>query len=183
MDPKAMWTEFAETWKAVMIRTEAFFEAWDPREPWDRVLRFLGVCGVIAGAVTTVFTFGGGILTILLYPLGLILGTLLAGAVLHLCFRIFGGSGGMEATLKMVGYTQAVSVFSLGIPALGMLAGLYQLWLMTAGGKAVHNLNTRTALMAVILPVAVVFVLMVVLTFVFGVAFFGGVLSHEGRTY
>jgi len=45
----------------------------------------------------------------------------------------------------MVGYTQAVSVLSYGIPGLGLLIAIYQILLLTAVGKFLHELDTRTS--------------------------------------
>jgi len=81
------------------------------------------------------------------------------GVVLFVCFKIFGGKGDIEATIKMVGYTQAVRVFYVGIPFIGFifsfLAGIYQIWLLIAGGKVVHQVDSTKAAMAVLLPVAI----------------------------
>jgi hypothetical protein len=85
--------------------------------------------------------------------------TLVGGVVLFVVFRFFGGRGEVEGTLKMVGYTQAVRVFWAG-PAfistfLGLLATLYQLRLLIAGGRVVHGLDGSRAAAAVMLAAAV----------------------------
>ena len=50
-------------------------------------------------------------------------------------------------------------VFYVGFPIVGHLIGfvaiVYQVWLLIAGGKAVHEMDSTGAGMAVLLPVAV----------------------------
>ena len=99
--------------------------------------------------------------------------TFAGGVVLFLCFKLLGGGGGVEPTIKMVGYTQAVRVFSLGIPfigfPIGFLASLYQIWLLIVGGRAVHGLDTTRTAIAVLLPAIVFGALSLVGTIFFGI--------------
>jgi hypothetical protein len=159
MDIGQIWEEFFTTWKAVITKPEEFFAQWDPAEEWRKVIIFNVICGLIGGVITAVLTFFFGLGAIIRYPLFVLVGTFVGGVVLFVCFKIFGGKGDIEATIKMVGYTQAVRVFYVGIPFVGFifsfLAGIYQIWLLIAGGKVVHQVDSTKAAMAVLLPVAI----------------------------
>jgi hypothetical protein len=117
MDTKKTWEEFAATWKAVMGRPEEFFATWDPAEGWQKVIVFNVICGLIGGILTAVLTFFFGIGAIIRYPLSILAMTFVGGVILFLCFKLFGGVGGVEPTIKMMGYTQAVRVFPSASPS------------------------------------------------------------------
>jgi hypothetical protein len=179
MDFKQIWEEFFATWKEVVTRPEEFFAKWDPKEEWGKVLKFGGICGLIAGLITTVLTLFSGIATLILYPVFIFVGTVIGGVILFVCFKLVGGKGEIEPTIKMMGYTQAVSVVSLGIPVIGIFASLYQLWLLVVGGKKVHQLDTSHAAVAVVIPVVAIGGLLILLVFL-GVGIVGMMMSGRG---
>lgn len=183
MDYKQIWEDFSRTWMAVITRPEEFFSTWNPAESWQKVLIFNLICGLIGGLLTAVFTLFFGIGAILRYPLFVIAGTVIGGVILFVCFKLLGGNGEIEPTLKMVGYTQAVRAIYIGLPGLGFilsfLAGLYQIWLLVVGGKAVHGLDTTQAAIAVLLPVAVFGFLSFLAALLFGIGMMG-FLMHAG---
>jgi hypothetical protein len=156
MDFKQIWEEFFATWKEIVTRPEEFFAKWDPNEEWGKVLKFCGICGLLAGVITTVLTLFSGMATLILYPLFILVGTVIGGVILFICFKLVGGKGEIEPTIKMMGYTHAVSVVSLGVPFVGVFAALYQLWLLVVGGRKVHQLDTSHAAVAVVIPVIVI---------------------------
>ena len=164
MDFKQIWEEFFSTWKQVVTKPEEFFEKWDPNAEWEKVLKFCGICGLLAGLITTVLTLFSGVATLILYPLFILIGTVIGGVILFVCFKLVGGKGEIEPTIKMMGYTQAVSVVSLGVPFVGFFAALYQLWLLVVGGKKVPQLATPHAAIAVVIPVVAIGGLLVLLT-------------------
>ncbi len=164
MDFKQIWEEFFTTWKEIVTRPEEFFAKWDPKEEWGKVLKFAGICGLLAGVITTVLSLFSGIATLILYPVFILIGTVIGGVILFVCFKLVGGKGDVEATIKMLGYTQAVSVVSWGVPVIGIFASIYQLWLLVVGGKKVHQLDTAHAAVAVVIPVVAIGGLLILLT-------------------
>jgi hypothetical protein len=156
MDFKQIWEEFFATWKEIVTRPEKFFAKWDPNEEWGKVLKFCVICGLVAGVITTVLTLFSGIASLILYPIFILIGTVIGGVILFVCFKLVGGKGEIEPTIKMMGYTQAVSVVSMGIPIVGIFAALYQLWLLVVGGRKVHQLDTSHAAVAVVIPVVAI---------------------------
>ena len=184
MDWNKTWEEFVHTWKGVVLSPEEFFARWDPGEKWEKVIVFNLICGLIGGLLTAIFTFLFGAGAVVRYPLLVLMGTFVGGSVLFVCFKLLGGEGSIEATIKMVGYTQAVRVFYVGIPLVGFLmstlASVYQIWLLVAGGKAVHRLDPGKAAFAVLLPVAVMGLLSFIGAVLFGVALVGSWMHLSG---
>ena len=174
---------FADTCIRVFIHPRTFFDQSDKYELWDQVIIFNIICGVLAGIIKMILTFGKVYSGIVIYPAVLLIITFGGGAVLFICFKLFGGEGEFEPTVKMVGYTQAVSILSYGLPAVGPLFALYQLALLALLGEVQHKLNTRSAFIAVSVPIALYLVLTALLATILGVSFFGGVISHTGQTF
>lgn len=172
---------FMKTWEQVIIHPRTFFRERNRDEPWQEVITFNVVCGLLAGLINTVLTFGSGISTVIVYPILIITNTAIIGSVLFLFFKLSGGEGAFEPTIKMVGYTQAVSVFSYGIPGLGLLLAMYQILLLTAVGKFLHELDTRTSFLAVAIPIFLYLILIAFVATILGVSFWGDILSHEGE--
>ncbi|MDM8526225.1 Yip1 family protein [Desulfococcaceae bacterium HSG8] len=179
-DFKEIWqTSFCQ-WKQIMINPAIFFNDWEQDEPWDKVITFNVICGAIAGILKTILTFGSEFLMIVGYPIIFIIITFVGGAIFFVFFKLSGGEGKFEPTIKMTGYTHAISIFSFGIPTLGPLIGLYQIWLLTLAGEAGHELDTRRAFIAVVIPLFLYLILMALIGTIIGVRFWGGVMSHEG---
>ena len=57
-------------------------------------------------------------------------------------YRILGGTGDYEGTLRFVSYASAPVIFTW-IPILGLIIGIYQLYLYTVGGMAVHKVSLK----------------------------------------
>lgn len=184
MDVRKIWEDFAATWKGIITRPEEFFAAWNPAEDWQKVIVFNVICGLIGGLLTAVFSFFIGAGEIVRYPLVVLAGTFVGGVVLFVCLKLFGGEGEVGPTIKMMGYTQAVRVFHLGIPIIGFpigfLATLYQIWLLVVGGRAVHKLDTTKAALAVLLPVIVMGFISLLGSILFGVATIGYMMHGGG---
>ncbi len=184
MDWKKTWDEFSQTWQGVVFSPEEFFSRWDPREKWEKVVVFNLICGLIGGLLTAAFTFLFRSGAVIRYPLLVLTGTFVGGIFLFVCFKLLGGKGTMEETIKMVGYTQAVRAFYVGIPFVGLLmstlASVYQIWLLVEGGKAVHRLDTGKAAFAVLLPVAVMGLLSFLGAVLIGVSLVGSWMHLSG---
>jgi hypothetical protein len=87
--------------------------------------------------------------SVILYPLGIIIGA----AILHLCCLLFGAAkSGYYATFRVVGYAAATTVISGTVPCLGFLAFLYGLILMVLGIASVQETTLGKAAGAVLLP-------------------------------
>jgi len=181
MDIKEKWQIFADRWEGIIIRPMTFFDEWDEDEGWEPVIFFNVICGMLAGIGKTVLTLGDRAFPIVFYPIIFVIAVPIMGAVLFLFFRISGGEGRFGATAKMAGYTQAAAVVSFGIPTLGPMLGLYQIMLLTLVGKTVHKLDAKRSFIAVMLPLLLFLFLMMLISTIVGIRFWGGILSHESQ--
>lgn len=172
---------FIDDWTQVMLHPRTFFRERDRNEPWEQMIVFNIFCGIFAGIIKTVFTFGSAFLSVFVYPFLLLFITAIIGSVVFIAFKMCGGEEKFEPTMKMTGYTHAVSLLSFGIPGLGVFIGLYQIVLLTAVGKFLHELDTRTSFFAVVIPLLIYLALMFIISTIIGISFFGGVLSHKGE--
>jgi len=182
MDIGKIWEEFFTTWKAVITKPEEFFAQWDPAEEWRKVIVFNVICGLIGGVITAILTLFGKSGSLIKYPLFVLATTVVFGVGLFICFKVFEGKGEIEATIKMVGYTQAVRVFWVGVPVgviISVLACIYQAWLLIVGGKVVHGLDTTRASMAVLLPLGIFGIFSMLLSVLGGVGWIA-FMMHAG---
>ena len=91
---------------------------------------------------------------------GLFIGKI-GGLILFIFFKIFGGSGDYEDTVRILSYSSAAQVFVL-IPVIGWIISLYGIRLNIIGGKHVHNLTTVKSAIAVLLPVVILVVIVAI---------------------
>lgn len=160
MDIRKTAEDYFGTWVEIITKPEEFFTRWDLEEGYEKVALFVVLSGLAAGLVNTVLTLFSGASAIIIFPLLLLFRTVVWGVMLFICFRFLGGKGEVESTLKMVGYTQAVGIFIMGIPKIGWLAVCYQAWLLVVGGKRVQGLDTTKSFAAVFIFFVCLLILM-----------------------
>jgi len=183
--------EFIETWKKVITTPSDFFREMPTSGGYEAPLKFAVVNYIIAGIGTALvsilaFTFiasllpmtsfwpgsafGSALSNIIVTPIMGIIGLFIIGAILYVCFKIVGGSGSYEGTVRIVAYASAVEAVSW-IPILGWIAGLYAIYLAIVGGTFVHNITTMRSVIAILIPLIVVAIIMILLIVVLGAAF------------
>jgi hypothetical protein len=160
---------YVDTLKKVLTNPEGFYSEMPKEGGYQEPLTFAainfaifgllsGIIAVIlksAGAVTIVSTLVGAVI-------GGIVGLFIGGIILFIFFKIFGGSGGYEGTVRILSYSSAVDVFAW-IPVIGWILSLYGIWLNIVGGKHVHNLTTVKSAIAVLLPIIILAVIIMLL--------------------
>ncbi|MFQ5956410.1 MAG: YIP1 family protein [Candidatus Brocadiales bacterium] len=83
-----------------------------------------------------------------LWVLGLLLGSL----IIHGSFKLLKGTGGYEATFRILAYSSIANLLAI-IPSVGQyLSTIYTLVLIMLGGKLVHGLSSIRAIAAPMLP-------------------------------
>ena len=122
------------------------------------------------------FRFDGGGLgfleflgTILWAPVGSTIGLLLVAGVAHLLVMIFVGEGnaGFEATFRVACYAAVTNLVNW-IPFVGGVLALYGLYLAVVGIREMHATTTGKAALVVLLPIAVIFLVALVVLLVAG---------------
>ncbi len=105
----------------------------------------------------------------------------LGSAIIHLCLMIVGGNNnGYKTTFRAISYSYSGYLFGI-IPFIGLFIGnTYTFILTIIGVREGHGISTGKAILAVLLPAIVIFglifiAILLVMTFVGSMGFFGGV--------
>ncbi|AKJ38487.1 YIP1 family protein [Methanosarcina barkeri] len=85
----------------------------------------------------------------------------LSNAILYIIYKILGGTGSYEGTVRFISYATAVLVLSW-IPIVGWIAGIYGIYLYIVGGMHVHDVSMARSVIAVLLPTLLIILLMVI---------------------
>ena len=111
--------------------------------------------------------------SVVLAPIGGLIGVLIVAGVAHLLVRLIVGAAnaGFGATFRVAAYTSVTSLVSW-IPFIGGLLALYGIYLAVVGIREMHGTTTGKALVVVLLPVIVIVVLALVGLLVAGAIFF-----------
>jgi hypothetical protein len=100
--------------------------------------------------------------------IGAIILFIVAG-IIHLLTLLIVGSGnsGFEGTIRVVSYSFVYHLVSW-IPLIGIIAGIYGIFLMIIGVREVHATTTGKAAAVVLIPVAVLVLISVLLAVAIG---------------
>ena len=159
---------YVDTLKKVLTDPEGFYSEMPTEGGYQEPLTFaainFAIVGLLSGIVAIISGAGAGsiVSTLVSAVIGGIVGLFIFGIILYIFFRIFGGSGGYEGTVRILSYSSAAQVFAW-IPVIGWIIGLYGIWLNIVGGKHVHNLTTVKSAIAVLLPLVILGVIIVML--------------------
>lgn len=126
---------------------------------------FFTVFGAISAAIGVPVFGGFGFASFfLLWAAGLLL--IFAGAaIFHIFVIIFGGRNGYTSTFKAIAYGAVpYNIFSW-IPLLGLIFGLWSLYLFIKGISVLHDINMGKAAAAVLLPVIIIFAVSFIFSF------------------
>ena len=191
---------FIDTWKKVITSPSAFYESMPKEGGYGEPLKFALINFIVLGigsaiitilynligfslpsnvslmgtstTIATEITIISVISDIIITPIIGIIGLFVSGVILFILFKIVGGSGSYEGTVRILSYSSAVSLLAW-IPLLGILAVLYGIFLDIIGGKSVHNISTLRSAIAVLLPFVLVILLTIVLAAVIAAFVFG----------
>jgi len=160
---------YVETLKKVLTNPEGFFSEMPKEGGYGEPLKFatinFAIFGLLSGIVAVVMKGSSPtsiVSTLIGAVIGGIIGLFIFGIILFILFKIVGGSGSYEGTVRILSYTSATQILTW-IPLIGILAALYSIWLNIVGGKHVHNISTVRSAIAVLIPVVIIVILVVVL--------------------
>lgn len=114
------------------------------------------------------------LMIVIVTPIAGIISLLIEAVIFYILFKIVGGAGNYEGTLRLLSYATAVLLLSW-IPFIGWFMGLYGIYLYIVGGTYVHNISMIRSAIAVLLPTILVLILMILVMagiFVFSRGFF-----------
>ncbi len=117
---------------------------------------------------------------IILIPFTIALSILIGSGITHLCLMIVGGNRrGFEPTFRAISYSYSAALFYI-VPLVGTFAGgIYLFILAILGVREGHEISTGKAVLAVLLPLIVVFGLGILLA-IFIPLFIGSLGSYRG---
>jgi hypothetical protein len=105
----------------------------------------------------------------------------IGSAIIHLCLMIVGGNNsGYKTTFRAISYSNSAYLFGI-IPFIGLIiGGIYTFILTIIGVREGHEISTGKSILAVILPVIVLFglifaVFLLVMMFFGSTGFFSGI--------
>ncbi|KKH45217.1 hypothetical protein EO95_18620 [Methanosarcina sp. 1.H.T.1A.1] len=155
---------YIDTWKEVVFSPDRFFREMPKKGGYADPVVFTAMNTLVAGLLTSTVgrifdphldviweagnvSFLSGLL---LLVIGVILLNFIYGAILHILFRLVGGTGSYQGTYRLVAYAEAPGIFD-SVPVFHSI--IYTPYLQTIGGKHVHNISTKRAAVAVLLPI------------------------------
>ena len=160
---------YVDTLKKVLTDPEGFYSEMPKEGGYQEPLTFaainFAILGLLSGIVAVILSGAGAgsiVSTLVGAVIGGIVGLFIGGIILFVFFKIFGGSGGYEGTVRILSYSSAAQVFAW-IPVVGWIISLYGIWLNIVGGKHVHNLTTVKSAVAVLLPIIILAVIIAML--------------------
>jgi hypothetical protein len=185
---------FADVVRQVVLQPVGFFAGLPRRGSLLNPLLFALICTEIAaivGGILRLAGVGGAFVTgygfqvppnqgfgefigsVVLAPIGGVIGVFVVAVIAHLLVRLVVGAmnAGFGATFRVVAYTSVTSLVSW-IPFVGGLLALYGIYLAVVGIREMHNTTTGKALVVVLLPVIVIVVLALLGLLVAGAIFF-----------
>lgn len=176
--------DYIETWKEVIQRPSDFYRKMPTTGGYADPLTFAAISYIIYGLLVALFDRGmmenvyggmgaGGfgfstmVTIVIMIPIMGIIFLLIGAAILYLIYKLLGGTGTYEGTVRFISYATAVQVLSW-IPLIGLIFGLYRIYLYIVGGMYVHNVSMGRSVIAVLLPTVLVFLLVIILAVIAG---------------
>lgn len=199
---------YIETWKEVMQRPSDFYRGMPKTGGYTDPLTFAAISFIIYALLAALLTilFGSGthmggmydgmyegmygsvrelgffaiLMTVIITPIAGIISLFIEAAILYIVYKILGGMGSYEGTVRFISYATAVMVLSW-IPIIGWIAGIYEIYLYIVGGMYVHGVSMARSAIAVLLPTLLVILLIAIVMawlFAFSGLFFSRIFSN-----
>jgi len=191
---------FFQTTREVLFSPTQFFKKVSATGGYWAPLIYGVICGVIGGCgailwqwlfasqflpvqISSMIPFLSIFLIIFLIalPFLIVFSLLIGSGITHLCLMIVGGNKkGFESTFRVLSYSYSGNVFGV-IPFIGStIGGIYSLILIIFGVRECHGISTGKAVLAVLLPLIIIFGLGLLLAILFplilgSMGFFSGV--------
>jgi hypothetical protein len=175
---------YIETWKEVMQRPSEFYRGMPETGGYADPLTFAAISFIIYALLTAFLTalFGHGmmegmyggmyggakesgffaiLMTLIITPIAGIISLFIEAAILYVIYKLLGGRGSYEGTVRFISYATAVLLLSW-IPVINWIIGIYGIYLYIVGGMYVHNVSMARSAIAVLLPALLVILLMAI---------------------
>jgi hypothetical protein len=153
--------------KTVITKPSDFYQNMPTTGGYASPLIFLAICLAVSGIISAiVWGYLGAFLYYFIF--GLIF-SFIGAAILHfIAQQFFEGKGAYEGMYRVVAYAGVVNLVTW-IPVVGLIAGLYGLYLQIVGVEKVHQVTAGQAVVTVLIALAVY----IILALIIGVPSFG----------
>jgi hypothetical protein len=174
-DPSDPLSSFVDVLRRVVLHPVVFFAGIPRREGLRNPIIFVVICIVIGAVLNALVgltgvqsrfqgsgglleplglssqSFAGFVASIVILVLSGIIGVLIVAGLYQLAVRVAVGSenSGFRATFRVLAYAAVVNLVSW-IPILGLLVGLYGLYLQIVGLREVHETTTGRAILVLV---------------------------------
>lgn len=176
--------DYIETWKEIIQRPSDFFRKMPTTGGYNDPLTFAAFSYLIYGLLSGLFGRGimGGMYgysgfrefgfataigTAIMAPIVGIISVFIGAAILYVIYKVLGGSGTYEGTVRFISYATAVMAVSW-IPLIGWIFGFYGIYLYIVGGMFVHDVSMAKSAIAVLLPTFLVILLVMIMAVLVG---------------
>lgn len=177
---------YIETWKEVMQRPSDFYRMMPKTGGYADPLTFAATSFITYALLIALLTalFGRGmymdggmyggmhggagdfgffavLMTVIITPIAGIISLFIEAAILYVIYKVLGGTGSYEGTVRFISYATAVLLLSW-VPIIGWIVGIYGIYLYIVGGMYVHDVSMARSVIAVLLPTLLVILLMAI---------------------
>ncbi|MCK4306139.1 MAG: YIP1 family protein [Candidatus Eisenbacteria sp.] len=155
----------------VKLNREAYREVASEPAAFTQALIITGLAGVAMWLCPVAFTAWG----VITGPLKALLALFIGTAILHFVAILLGGKGDFMALIRVLGVGRVLGWAAI-IPVLGWIVNLWSLVMAVVAVEEIYGLDRTKAIMSVVLPFAVLFVLWIVMMLLVGFASMGALL-------
>jgi len=183
--------DYIETWKEVILRPSDFYRKMPTSGGYAEPLTFAAISYFIYGLLAALFNRGmmggmsgyggmygygmgsggygltGALMMAIMMPIMGIISIIIGAAILYIIYKVLGGKGSYEGTVRFVSYAAAVLLLSW-IPFIGWIFGIYGIYLYIVGGMVVHDVSMVKSAIAVLLPTFLVILLVMIIVALVG---------------
>lgn len=153
--------------KTVLVKPGDFFQKMPTTGGYAAPLIFLAICLAVSGIISAiVWGYLGAFLYYVIF--GLIFSFIGAAILYFIAQQFFEGKGAYEGMYRVVAYAGVVNLVTW-IPVVGLIAGLYGLYLQIVGVEKVQQITAGQAVVTVLIALAVY----IILALIVGVPSFG----------
>lgn len=137
--------------KEVLLQPSEFFKKMPRDEDYFDPLIFAGICIGIPVFILSINEMNYFVSIYTGFVFGLISRLFLNSAILHILWKVVGGTASFKNTFQIFAYSSAIDLFAAFPIDLSLITIPYMIYIRTRGGQFVHNLSTgRSAVAAIV---------------------------------
>ena len=147
-----------QLWIDSLTKPKETFAAQKGKGTWTNAVINYVIAGLLAGIISAVLTLGIGFLAIVTTPIAYVVGSLIGVGILFVLAKLLGAKGDYLNLFYLLSLYAVPMAVLMMIPIVGILAGLYSLyllyWVLTQGMEMTSG--RAIALIVILIIVALV---------------------------